>query len=104
VSSGIVRARYRDGLDKPRWITPGEVTVYAIRMKPTSNAFLRAHRIRLDITSSDFPSYDRNHNTATDQNADSTLVTASQTIYHGGYHATRIILPWVPNRRDGEEQ
>jgi putative CocE/NonD family hydrolase len=104
VSSGIVRARYRDGLNKPRWITPGEVTVYTIRMRPTSNAFLPGHRIRLDITSSDFPSYDRNHNTATNQNADSTLVTASQTIYHGGDHATRIIVPWVPNRRDGEEQ
>jgi len=97
VSSGIVRARYRDGLDRPKLIEPGEVTEYTIRMSPTSNAFWPGHRIRLDITSSDFPNYDRNHNTAADQNVDSTLASASETIYHGGDHATRIILPWVPN-------
>ncbi len=66
-----------------------------IRMNPTSNAFLPGHRIRLDITSSDFPNYDRNHNTAADQNADAELKTAEQTIHHGGAHATRIILPWI---------
>lgn len=96
-SSGMVRARYRKGLDRPKLIKPGEVVKYTIRMNPTSNAFLPGHRIRLDITSSDFPWYDRNHNTAANQNADATLVTAKQTIYHGGERATRIILPWVPN-------
>ena len=70
---------------------------YAIRMNPTSNAFLPGHRIRLDITSSDFPNFDRNHNTAADQNADATLVVAEQTIHHGGPQATRVILPQVPN-------
>ena len=65
-------------------------------MNPTSNAFLPDRRIRLDITSSDFPNYDRNHNTAADQNADGELKTVEQTIYHGGRHATRIILPRVP--------
>jgi putative CocE/NonD family hydrolase len=97
VSQGIIRARYRNGLDKPVLIKPGETVKYTIRMRPTSNAFLPGHRIRLDITSSDFPNYDRNHNTAANQNADATLVTAKQTIYHGGQHATRILLPWVPN-------
>ena len=97
VSMGMVRARYRHGLDKPKLLKPGEVVNYTIRMRPTSNAFLPGHRIRVDITSSDFPWYDRNHNTAADQNADATLVTANQTIYHGGERATRIILPWVPN-------
>jgi putative CocE/NonD family hydrolase len=96
-SSGMVRARYRDGFDKSKPIPPGEVVKYTIRMGPTSNAFLPGHRIRLDITSSDFPNYDRNHNTAANQNADATLAIANQTIYHGGEQATRIILPWVPN-------
>jgi putative CocE/NonD family hydrolase len=95
VSLGMVRARYRNGLDKPKLIQPGEVVKYTIRMNPTSNAFLPGHRIRLDITSSDFPNYDRNHNTAADQNADAELVTAEQTIHHGGAHATRIILPVI---------
>lgn len=96
VSMGLVRARYRDGLDKPRLLTPGEVVQYTIRMNATSNAFLPGHRIRLDVTSSDFPNYDRNHNTAADQNADATLKTAEQTVHHGGPSATRIILPWIP--------
>jgi putative CocE/NonD family hydrolase len=96
ISMGLVRARYRNGLDKPELITPGEVVKYTIRMTATSNAFLPGHRIRLDVTSSDFPNYDRNHNTAANQNADATLKTAEQTIHHGRATATRIILPWAP--------
>jgi ankyrin repeat protein len=97
VSMGMVRARYRYSPAKPELLTPGEVVKYTIRMRPTSNAFLPGHRIRLDITSSDFPWYDRNHNTAADQNADAALVAAKQTIYHGGERATRIILPRIPD-------
>jgi len=97
VSLGLVRARYREGLDKPKLLEPGEVVKYTIRMNPTSNAFLPGHRIRLDVTSSDFPNYDRNHNTAADQNADPMMATATQTVHHGGARATRIILPWVPD-------
>ncbi len=96
VSLGMVRARYRDGLDKPKLIQPGEVVKYTISMNPTSNAFLPGHRIRLDITSSDFPSYDRNHNTGADQNANATLTKATQTIHHGELRTTKIVLPWVP--------
>jgi putative CocE/NonD family hydrolase len=104
VSHRMVRARYRDGFDKPKLIQPGKVVKYIITMRPTSNAFLPGHRIRLDITSSDFPNYDRHHNTAANQNADANLVTAKQTIYHGGEHATRIILPWVPNMAEDVTQ
>ena len=96
VSLGMVRARYRDSLEKPSLITPGEVVRYTIRMNPTSNAFLPGHRIRVDITSSDFPNYDRNHNTAANQNADAQLKTANQKIHHGAKWATKITLPWVP--------
>jgi len=103
VSMGVVRARYRSGFNSPKLLKPGEVVKYSIRMRPTSNAFLPGHRIRLDITSSDFPNYDRNHNTAANPNADATLVTAKQTIYHGGELATRIILPWVPNPIEKEK-
>ena len=99
VSLGMVRAKYRNGLDKPSLIKPGEVVKYEIRMNPTSNAFLPGHRIRIDITSSDFPNYDRNHNTAADQNADGTLKKAEQTIHHGGLQATRILLPWIQNKK-----
>lgn len=98
VSVGMVRARYRQGLAKPTLIEPGAVVKYTITLNPTSNAFLPGHSIRLDLTSSDFPNYDRNHNTAADQNADAKLQTAHQTIHHGGAQATRIVLPWIPNK------
>ncbi len=95
VSLGMVRTRYRNGLDKPRLLKPGQIVKYSIRMNPTSNAFLPGHRIRLDITSSDFPNYDRNHNTAADQNSDAMLKQAEQTIYSGAARATRVLLPCI---------
>ena len=95
VSLGMVRARYRDGINKEKLVTPGEVVAYKITLNPTSNAFLPGHRIRVDITSSDFPNFDRNHNTAANPNADAELVVAKQKILHGGKHATVIHLPVV---------
>ena len=97
VCMGLVRARYRNGVEKPKLIKPGEVAKYAIRLGPTSNGFLPGHRIRLDVTSSDFPNYDRNHNTAANQNADAALQVAWQTVHHGKPFPSKIILPWVPN-------
>lgn len=102
ISLGMVRARYRHGLDQPQLIEPDKIVKYTIPMDPTSNAFLPGHRIRLDITSSDFPNYDRNHNTAADQNDDAKLQVAKQTVHHGGVHATRVILPWIPNEKTSD--
>lgn len=96
ISLGMVRARYRDSLDKPKLLQSGQLIKYTIRMNPTSNVFLPGHRIRLDITSSDFPNYDRNHNTAADQNSDAQLVVAEQSIHHGGATASRLVLPRIP--------
>jgi putative CocE/NonD family hydrolase len=96
VALGMVRARYRHSLTRPELLTPGAVMRYAIRMGPTANLFRAGHRIRLDITSSDFPNYDRNHNTAADQNADATLAVAEQMIHHGGTYASKLILPRIP--------
>ena len=62
--------------------------MYTIRLGPTANAFLPGHRIRLDLTSSNFHNYDRNHNTAADQNADRELAIARQT----GFTTARGIL------------
>jgi len=96
VSTGMVRARYRNSLEKPEMLAPGQVTRVHLHMTPTSNLFQAGHRLRLDVTSSDFPNYDRHHNTSLDQNADATLVVAEQTVYHGGQHASKLILPRIP--------
>jgi putative CocE/NonD family hydrolase len=101
VCMGVVRARYRNSVAKPSLIKPGNVVKYTIRLSPTSNAFLPGHRIRLDVTSSDFPNYDRNHNTAANQNADTELAVARQTLHYGKVYPSKLILPCVPNGLSG---
>jgi putative CocE/NonD family hydrolase len=95
IASGMVRARYREGLKQPKLLQPGESVEYRIELRPTSNEFQPGHRIRLDITSSDFPNYDRNHNTAADPNTDVKLEVAQQTILHGGATPSRLVLPVI---------
>lgn len=96
IAMGMVRARFRDGLDRPKLLIPGEVTEFRIRLRPTANEFQTGHRIRLDVTSSDFPNFDRNHNTSADQNADARLVTADIRLFHGLEKNSRLMLPVIP--------
>lgn len=91
--TGIVRARYRDGFDRPRPLTPHAVETYRITLSPLGHCFLPGHRIRLEITSSDFPNYDRNHNTGVDDFSDPTLLTAHQRILRSPDHPSRLTLP-----------
>ena len=93
---GIVRARYRESFEQPSLLEPNEVYEYTIKVNPTSNLFKRGHRIRLDISSSDFPNFDRNHNTGGDDYSDATLQTAQQTIHHDAVRPSRVILPVIP--------
>ena len=93
---GIVRARYRESFDQPSLIQPGQVYEYTIQVNPISNLFKPGHRIRVDISSSDFPNFDRNHNTGGDDYAEATLVTARQTIFHNRARPSRMILPVIP--------
>ena len=92
---GIVRARYRESFTSPSLIEPGRTYEYTIRVSPTGNLFRRGHRIRLDVSSSDFPNFDRNHNTGGDDYAETTLVTARQTIYHDRQRPSRVVLPVI---------
>lgn len=66
VATGMVRARWRHGFERASFVRPGEIVEYIIALRPTANVFRAGHRIRLDITSSDFPNFDRNHNTGGD--------------------------------------
>ena len=93
---GIVRARYRESFERPSLIEPERVYEYTINVNPTSNLFRAGHRIRLDVTSSDFPNFDRNHNTGGSDYAEATLKPASQTIFHTAAYPSRIILPVIP--------
>ena len=90
---GIVRARYREAFTAPTPIEPGKPYEYTIAGNPTANLFKNGHRIRLDVTSSDFPNFDRNHNTGGDDYHEATLATAHQTIFHDGARPSRVVLP-----------
>ena len=93
---GIVRARYRESFDSPSLIEPGRAYEYTMQVNPTSNLFQRGHRIRVDVSSSDFPNFDRNHNTGGDDYAEATLFTARQTVFHDGQRPSRVVLPVIP--------
>lgn len=96
VAEGIIRARFREGLDKPKLLKTGEVYAYDISLTGTANVFLPGHRIRIDITSSNFPQFDRNPNTGDPLGANATVRVATQTIHHGGNYDSHIIMPLVP--------
>ena len=93
---GILRARYRDGYEDPSLITPGQEYEYTIKLNPTGNVFLPGHRIRLDVSSSDFPNFDRNHNTGRDFWSDTEFRVAHQTVFHDAARPSRLILPVIP--------
>jgi hypothetical protein len=93
VCYGFVRARHRHGLDREELLVPGEIVEFHIRLGPTAVRFAAGHRIRLEITSSDFPNHDRNHNTGGDDMAETELVTARQSVHHSAAHPSRLILP-----------
>ena len=96
VCYGIVRGRYRDSYDSPSLLRPGQVYEFTVRLNPTGNLFRRGHRIRLDVSSSDFPNFDRNHNTGGNDYAEATLVSASQSVFHDAARPSRLVLPIIP--------
>jgi putative CocE/NonD family hydrolase len=98
LTDGIIRARYRNFArgEAPSLIEPGKAYEYEIDLWSTSNLFKKGHRIRLDVTSSNFPRWDRNPNTGHAFGADSELVVAHQTILHDAEHPSFVLLPIVP--------
>jgi putative CocE/NonD family hydrolase len=97
LTDGILRARYRESLESPRLLTPGEVYRLTIDVGVTSNVFKAGHRIRLEISSSNFPRFDRNPNTGHAIASARELRRATQTVYHEGDHHSYLLLPVVPS-------
>jgi uncharacterized protein len=81
LTDGMVRARFREGMDRPSLIEPGNIYYYSIDCWNTSQAFKSGHRIELEISSSVFPKYDRNLNTGTSLGKAVDMVVAEQRIY-----------------------
>lgn len=95
LEDGIIRARYRNGYQHPTLIEPGRVCEYAIDLWATANVFLAGHRIGLEISSSNFPQFDRNTNAGGEGGPDH-IVVAHQEIYHNADYPSRITLPVIP--------
>jgi putative CocE/NonD family hydrolase len=96
VAEGCIRARYRKSILKPELVTLGEIYEYLIDLAANSNVFSKGHRIRIDITSSNFPRFERNMNTGNPFGEDATGISAMQTIYHQSGYASYIDLPVIP--------
>ncbi|WP_067930048.1 CocE/NonD family hydrolase [Alicyclobacillus kakegawensis] len=92
---GMVRVRYRHGMDKAVFTQPGEVMRLAIDCWNTSHVFLPGHRIRVHVTSSAFPKYDRNPNTEDALGLSERLECAEQTVYHDALRPSAVILPVI---------
>jgi uncharacterized protein len=96
INDGIIRARYRGSRTTPVVLTPGRAEEFVIDVGATSNVFAAGHRIRVEISSSNFPRFDRNPNTGGRFGEDGTTRVAEQTIFHDQQRASRIVLPVVP--------
>ena len=96
LQDGIIRARYRESQEQASLIEPGKVYEYRIDLWATSNTFLPGHRIRVEISSSNFPRFDRNLNTGEDTGTGTTMVQATQSIYHNAQYPSHILLPVIP--------
>lgn len=96
VSDSIVRARYRNSREKSELMNPGEIYEFTVVLYPTSNLFQQGQRIRLDISSSNFPRFDINPNTGEPLGQEQRKVVAENTIYHDREHPSHIVLPIVP--------
>lgn len=96
IADGIVRARFRDSLTAPSPLEPGRPYEFEITLYPTALVFGAGHRIRLDVSSSNFPRFDVNPNTGEPLNANTRWRVATNTVFHDTDHPSRIILPVVP--------
>jgi putative CocE/NonD family hydrolase len=96
LTEGILRLRYRDSRERPELAKPGDVYHLTVDLWATSNVFLAGHRLRLEISSSNFPRFDRNLNTGENQATSTKMQPATNTIYHDKGHPSALVLPIVP--------
>lgn len=95
IGDSILRARYRKSLDHPEPLVPGRVDPITIRLYPTSNLFKKGHRLRIDVSSSNYPRFDVNPNTGDALGTHRRMVAADNSIVHDSGHPSRVVLPVV---------
>ena len=95
---GIVRARYRESFTEPTLLDPNKVYEYEIDLAVTGNVFRKGHCLRVEVSSSNFPRFDRNPNTGQPFGTDAEMRPAQQTVYHTREYPSHILLPVIPTR------
>lgn len=103
LTDGIVRARYRNTPDRAELMKPGVVYELAIEPFPTANVFKKGHRIRVDISSSNFPRFDVNPNTGELLGLNRRTVVADNSVWHDREHPSHIVLPVVRTSRESDK-
>lgn len=96
LAEGIIRARHRQSLERIEFVEPDSVAEYHIELAPTSNLFKVGHRLRVEISSSNFPRFDRNLNTTDEVGYGTQMLVARQTILHTSAYPSHILLPVIP--------
>lgn len=95
LGDSIMRARYRESVDEPRMMKKGIVYPLTITLYPTSNVFKKGHRMRVDVSSSNYPRFDLNPNTGDEPGEYRRMVAAENTVFHDAGHASKVVLPVV---------
>jgi putative CocE/NonD family hydrolase len=98
LTDGILRCRYRDSWESPSLMTPGQVYGIKVAAFPTSNLFKRGHRIRVDVSSSNFPHFDVNPNTGAPEGRGLSRRVARNTVFVDANRPSHVMLPLIPKR------
>jgi uncharacterized protein len=98
LTEGILRMRYRASQEHVGLMNPGQVYEISVDLWATSNVFLKGHSLRLEISSSNFPRFDRNFNTGEEIKFARTFVSATNTILHDAQHPSALVLPVMPSK------
>ena len=93
---GILRARYRNSMEKAEFMNPGEIYKLSINLWSTSNVFLAGHKLRVEVSSSNFPRFNRNLNTGEDPERGTRMIKASNLVYHDKEHPSALVVSIVP--------
>jgi putative CocE/NonD family hydrolase len=96
LTDGILRMRYRDSQEKPEMMNPDQIYKITVDLWATSNVFKKGHILRLEVSSSNFPRFDRNLNTGAEQATSRDFVSATNTILHDAEHPSALLVPVIP--------
>jgi putative CocE/NonD family hydrolase len=96
LTEGILRMRYRESQEHSSLMNPGQIYQISLDLGSTSNVFLVGHVLRLEVSSSNFPRFDRNLNTGEEIKTGQRFVSATNTILHDAQHPSALVLPIIP--------